>query len=108
MFAGHSDCLLIVTDVKIHLYGQLWLTGCDIRLFGFGIFPSVVLYKTLCLVYEDTIACLWLVLPSDLQCRVEIPKILIHADSFHGFSCLHELGLSFLVPLLVFELKGVL
>lgn len=102
MFTSHSECLLGVVDLEIHLDCQLRFASTYVGGFSFAVLPSVTLNKALGLVDQDGISGLWLILAGNSECGVEISDVLIHADGFLRLPCLHELSLCLFVSFFVF------
>lgn len=108
MFTGYTDSLLSIVDFQVHLDSQFGLPGSDICGFGLGVLTFIALDETLCLVDQDSVACLWFVLAGHSESRVEITNVFVHTDSFLSLACLDEFSLCLFVPFLVLQLEGIL
>lgn len=108
MFPGHSQRLLRIIDLKVHLDGKLWFSSRDISSLCLAVLSFVALDEALCLVDKDRVSGLRLVLTGHCKRRMEISNIFIHADGLLSLACLDKLSFSLLVSLLVFEFEGVL
>ena len=89
VFSGNPEGLLIVSNIEIHLNGELRFSGVDKCRLSLRVFTFI--NKTSGLVDQNSISGLWLILACDLESGMVISNVLIHTDGLSSLACLDEL-----------------
>ena len=106
MLSSNSQWLLVVSNIKIHLYSKLWFSCVNKGRLSFNVLSFFD--ESSCLVNEDTVSSLWLILTSDLKCWVVITNVFIHADCFACFTSFDKFWFSFFISFFVLKFKCML